>query len=191
MVSLSYCVAIMITISLNSAIRTNLGNWQGKFSVFTNNIESKHFSWRKDQIRWVRWNNVVFTLHTSSVLYVSFRSTVCLPSLWIFGKGLRETMDFFFVDENCVWKLVLKLVVMKMFLILDDIDIICGKAEGVYWWILSLRSSKVKNPSPKGFCLGTSWGTIFTRIPQRRFHILPLFHNPALVTGFLLKPILP
>ena len=59
-------------------------------------------------------------------------------------------------------------------------DTICGKAEGVYWWILSLESSKAKNPRgrrPKGFFgLGASWGTIFTRIPLRRFeNILRFF----------------
>ena len=45
--------------------------------------------------------------------------------------------------------------------------------------------------APSVFGVGTSRGTIFTRIPPRLFHILPFFRNPALVTGILLQPILP
>ena len=62
---------------------------------------------------------------------VSGALSVFLPYEYLV-KG-SERLWIFFVNENCVWKLVLKFVVMKMFLILDDIDIICGKAEGVYW----------------------------------------------------------
>ena len=55
-----------------------------------------------------------------------------------------------------------------------------------------LQGQKSEGPqAPRVFGLGTSRGTIFTRIPQRLFHILPLFRNPALVTGILLQPILP
>ena len=78
-----------------------------------------------------------------------------------------------------------------------NIDTICGKAEGISWWILSLGSSKDKNlrccspQGPKVFGLGTSRGTIFTRIPPRIFHILPFFCYLTLVTGILLQPILP
>ena len=72
---------------------------------------------------------------------------------------------------------------------------ICGKAEGIPWWILSLGSSKAKNPKvrmpPRVFGLRTSRGNIFTRIVPRLFHILPFFRNPALVTGILWQPILP
>ena len=40
--------------------------------------------------------------------------------------------------------------------------------------------------SPRVFGLGSSQGTIFNGIPPKLFHILPFFHNPALVTGILL-----
>ena len=54
------------------------------------------------------------------------------------------------------------------------------------------QGQKPEGPqAPRVFGLGTSRGTIFTRIPPRLFHILPFFRNPALVTGILLQPILP
>ena len=54
------------------------------------------------------------------------------------------------------------------------------------------QGQKIKGPqAPKVFGLGTSQGTIFTRIPLRLFHLLPFFCNPALVTGILLQTILP
>ena len=56
---------------------------------------------------------------------------VGLWGLWA-GKGQVPRLDWLVVDS----------------------DTICGKAKGVYWGILSLGSSKAKNPrgcSPKGF----------------------------------------
>ena len=45
--------------------------------------------------------------------------------------------------------------------------------------------------APRVVGLGTSQGTKNFRTPPRLFHVLPIFCNPALVTGILLEPILP